>query len=53
MLAAHLRPSKINGAKHAGAILKLLVTRLRQEWPAVRIIFRADSGFCRQDSELV
>jgi Transposase DDE domain group 1 len=30
MLAAYLRPSKIDGAKHATAILKLLVTRLRQ-----------------------
>jgi Transposase DDE domain group 1 len=48
MLAAYLRPSKIDGAKHAAAILKLLVTRLRQVWPSVRIIFRADSGFCRQ-----
>ena len=48
MLAAYLRPSKIDGAKHAAGILKLLVTRLRQVWPAVRIIFRADSGFCRQ-----
>lgn len=48
MLAAYLRPSKIDGAKHAAAILKLLVTRLRQVWPTVKIIFRADSGFCRQ-----
>ena len=48
MLAAYLRPSKIDGAKHAAAILKLLVRRLRQAWPTVRIIFRADSGFCRQ-----
>jgi hypothetical protein len=28
--------------------LKLLVTRLRQKWPQVRIVFRGDSGFCRQ-----
>ena len=48
LLAAYLRPSKIDGAQHAAAVLKLLVTRLRQSWPAVRIIFRADSGFCRQ-----
>ncbi len=47
MLAAYLRPSKIDGAKHAAAILKRLVTRLRQVWPMVKIIFRADSGFCR------
>jgi len=44
MLAAYLRPSKIDGAKHAAGILKLLVTRLRQVWPAVRIIFRCRRG---------
>ena len=48
LLCAYLRPSRIDGAKHAAAILKLLVRRLRQEWPNVRIIFRGDSGFCRQ-----
>jgi hypothetical protein len=48
LLCAYLRPSRIDGAKHAGAILKLLVTRLRQKWPQVRIVFRGDSGFCRQ-----
>lgn len=47
LLCAYLRPSRIDGAKHAAAILKLLVKRLRQHWPQVRIIFRADSGFCR------
>ena len=48
LLCAYLRPSRIDGAKHAAAILKLLVTRLRQKWPQVRIVFRGDSGFCRQ-----
>ena len=48
LLCAYLRPSRIDGAKHAAAILKLLVTRLRQAWPRVRIVFRGDSGFCRQ-----
>jgi hypothetical protein len=47
LLAAYLRPSLIDAAKHSRAILKLLVGRLRQAWPGVRIIFRADSGFCR------
>ena len=47
LLAAYLRPSKIDGAKHSRAILKLLVRRFRQVWPNVRIIFRGDSGFCR------
>jgi hypothetical protein len=48
LLCAYLRPSRIDGAKHAAAILKLLTRRLRQTWPEVRIIFRGDSGFCRQ-----
>jgi hypothetical protein len=48
LLCAYLRPSRIDGAKHAAAILKLLVMRLRQAWPQVRIVFRGDSGFCRQ-----
>ena len=48
LLCAYLRPSRIDGARHAAAILKLLVRRLRQVWPAVRIVFRGDSGFCRQ-----
>jgi hypothetical protein len=44
---AYLRPSKIDAAKHAWAILALLLKRLRKAWPEVRIVFRADSGFCR------
>ena len=48
VLCAYLRPSRIDGAKHAAAVVKLLVKRLRQQWPEVRIVFRGDSGFCRQ-----
>ena len=47
LLVSHLRPSNIDGAKHSWAILSLLVKRLRQVWPKVRIIFRGDGGFCR------
>ena len=48
MLACVLRPSRIDGAKHAAAVIRLLVSHLRQAWPAVRLIVRGDSGFCRQ-----
>jgi hypothetical protein len=48
MLACVLRRSRIDGAKHAAAVIKLIVARLRQVWPGVRIIVRGDSGFCRQ-----
>ena len=47
LLVSYLRPSNIDGARHSWAILKLLVGRLREVWPEVKIIFRADSGFCR------
>lgn len=48
MLACVLRRSRIDGARHAAAVIKLIVSRLRQAWPMVRIIVRGDSGFCRQ-----
>jgi len=48
LLACVLRRSRIDGAKHAAAVVKLLVARLRQAWPAVRIVVRGDSGLCRQ-----
>jgi hypothetical protein len=47
LLAAYLRPSNIDAAKHSRAVLKLLVGRLRAAWPGVRITIRGDSGFCR------
>jgi len=47
LLVSYLRPSNIDGAKGAWAILALLVRRLRQAWPDVRLVLRADSGFCR------
>ncbi len=47
LLVSYLRKSKIDGAKHAWAILALLVKRLRRAWPKVKIVFRGDSGFCR------
>lgn len=48
LLACMLRPSRIDGAKHTAAIIKLLVKRLRQHWPHTQFILRGDSGFCRQ-----
>ena len=47
LLVSYLRPSKIDGAQHAWAVLALLVKRLRWAWPKVQIVFRGDSGFCR------
>jgi hypothetical protein len=47
LLVSYLRPSNIDGARHAWAILSLLVKALRRQWPQVRLLLRADSGFCR------
>ncbi len=47
LLCAYLRPANIDPARHSWAILSLLVKRFREVWPEVKIIFRADSGFCR------
>ena len=47
LLVAYLRPSKIDAAQHSRAILKRLVGRFRKVWPEVKIVVRADSGFCR------
>ena len=47
LLVAYLRPSHIDASKHARAILKLLVRRLRAVWPEVQITIRGDSGLCR------
>jgi len=47
LLVSYLRPSNIDGARHAWAILSLLVKRIRQSWPLVKITMRADSPFCR------
>jgi len=46
-VVSYLRPSNIDGCKHSRAIVKLLVKRLREVWPNVKITLRADSGFCR------
>jgi hypothetical protein len=47
LLVSYLRPSNIDPAKHAWAILARVVRRLRAAWPRVKIIIRGDSGFCR------
>jgi len=48
LLACYLRRSRIDGAKNATALIRLLIARLRRAWPDVAIIVRGDSGFCRQ-----
>jgi hypothetical protein len=47
LLTAYLRPSDIDAAKYARAVVKLLARKLRAAWPEVKITIRGDSGFCR------
>jgi len=47
LVAALLQPSSEDGAKHAGAVLKMIVLKLREKWPSLKIACRGDSGFAR------
>ena len=47
ILACVLRPSWRDPASIFSALIKLITRRLRQAWPDVRLVVRADSGFCR------
>ena len=46
LLVSYLRSSSVGAAHHARPITKLLVEKIRERWPDVRIILRGDSGFC-------
>ncbi len=47
LLCARLRRSNIDGAEGSVEELTRIVAQVRQAWPEVKIIIRADSGFCR------
>ncbi len=47
LLAAKLRPANIDGAAGAMEEIARIVAQIRERWPDVRIILRADSGFAR------
>jgi hypothetical protein len=49
LLCAKLRTSDIDGAKGSVEEVARIVKQLREPWPDVRIILRADSGFCREE----
>ena len=46
-LAALLRPSDIDGSAGSLEHIRRIVKRIREVWPDVSIVLRADSGFCR------
>jgi hypothetical protein len=49
LLLARLRRSNIDASAGATEAIAQIVTRIRQRWPRVRIILRADSGFAREE----
>jgi hypothetical protein len=49
LLWAQLRQSDIDASAGAVEVLAILVKHLRQRWPGVSILVRADSGFCREE----
>ena len=48
-LGVVLRPGNAAGARELLLTLSTLVPLLRAAWPTVRVLFRADSGFCDPD----
>jgi hypothetical protein len=48
LLCARLRPSDIDACAGSVKHLGRIVAQLREAWPAVQIVVRADSGFCRE-----
>jgi hypothetical protein len=48
LLCAKLRPADIDGAAGVVKQLAKIVEQIRRQWPAVRIVVRGDSGFCRE-----
>jgi hypothetical protein len=49
LLCARLRPANQDAAAGSVAEAARIVARLRARWPEVRIVLRADSGFCREE----
>ena len=49
LLCARLRPANQDAAAGAVEEVRRIVKQLRQRWPEVKIILRADSGFCREE----
>lgn len=49
LLCARLRPSNQDASAGSVEEVARVVTQIRGRWPRVRIILRADSGFCREE----
>jgi hypothetical protein len=49
LLCARLRPSNQDASAGSLAEVQRIVAHLRARWPKVRLVLRADSGFCREE----
>jgi hypothetical protein len=49
LLCARLRTADQDAAAGSQAEVERIVKQIRQVWPTVQIILRADSGFCREE----
>jgi Transposase DDE domain group 1 len=48
LLGVRLRPANLDASAGALAEVERIIRQIRQSWPEVKIILRADSGFCRE-----
>jgi hypothetical protein len=48
LLAAKLRPANIDASAGSVEEMARIIARIRQRWPQIRILLRADSGFARE-----
>src|SRR5271168_4946843 len=49
LLRAKLRPANIDASAGAREEIAKIVAQIRERWPQVRILLRADSGFAREE----
>jgi hypothetical protein len=49
LLCARLRPANKDAAAGAVEEVSRIVAQVRERWPSMRIVVRADSGFCREE----
>jgi hypothetical protein len=48
LLCSRLRMSNIDASADSVEELEPIIARIRQSWPAVKILLRGDGGFCRE-----
>jgi len=49
LLSVRLRPSNQDASAGSVEEIRRIVAHIRQRWPLVEIVLRADSGFCREE----